>query len=71
MADRECWEIGLRCPQCGLRGHARISQNHPLIEPDDGQTVDGLTIGFKVLAHKLSQNSEIRCSSCDVVAKRI
>ena len=71
MADRECWEIDLRCPQCGLLGHARISQDHPLIDSDDGQTVDGLTVGFKVIAHKLSQNSEIHCSSCNVEAKRI
>ena len=71
MADRERWEIDLRCPQCGLRGHARISQNHPLVGSDDGQTVDGLTVGFKVIAHKLSQNSEIHCSSCNVEAKRI
>ena len=71
MADRERWEIDLRCPQCGLRGHARISQNHPLVGSDDAQTVDGLTAGFKVIAHKLSQNSEIHCSSCNVEAKRI
>ena len=71
MADRECWGIDLRCLECGLRGHARISQAHPLIESDDCQTVDGLTVGFKVIAHKLSQNSEIHCSSCNVVAKRI
>jgi hypothetical protein len=70
MADRERWEIDFRCPQCGLRGHARISQDHPLIEADDGQTVDGLTVGFKIIAHKLSQNSEIHCSSCNVEAKR-
>lgn len=67
MAARDRWETDLKCPKCGLTGHAMMSEeDHPWVGSDFGRSIDSLSEGFKVVHRKPSQNSEILCAECNV-----
>jgi hypothetical protein len=67
---RDRWETDLKCPKCGLSGHAKISEeNHPWVGIDYGRPIDGFSEGFVVVFRKPSHDSDILCVKCNIMVE--
>jgi hypothetical protein len=69
MSSPDRWSEKLRCPLCGARGEARLSEyaGHRIMS-DYGTAVDALPKGFREVKNQRSKvgNVDIVCAKCEV-----
>lgn len=71
-AQRDSYRVDLKCPNCGRRGVAEVSEEDYPFTDNRRFSVDEVTPGFSVLrAGSAVTEMDIACSECDVSAKPI
>jgi len=71
-AQRDNYRVDLKCPNCGRRGVAEVSEEDYPFTDNRRFSVDEVTPGFSVLnAGNAVTEMEIACSECNVSARPI
>lgn len=69
-AQRDSYRVDLKCPNCGLHGAAKVSEEDYPFTDNRRFSVDEVTPGFSVLnAGGAVTEMEIACDECDVSAR--
>ena len=69
---RDSWTVDLRCPDCGARGAAKVSEDDHRLMPSNGTLrVDKLPAGFRVrsLGNTMS-TTKFECIPCGILTQR-
>ena len=69
-AQRDSYRVDLKCPNCGRRGVAEVSEEDYPFTDNRRFSVDEVTPGFSVLnAGSAVTEMEIACNECNVSAR--